>query len=159
MRTAVAEALQRRFQWERQELQAQGGEITAPVVAIGDVVACSMERREGPEYDFNEPMLEAVVADPKLRSTGDGSSGDDPDLLVVAMLFLQPGKHAGEGGDIDEMIFPKQDATAAAAASTSTSAGHGAGLALAKTALLTPHPKVIALLAERTRQALAIPLQ
>ena len=29
--------------------------------------------------------------------------------IVLAMLFLQPGKHAGEGGDIDQLVESAQD--------------------------------------------------
>jgi sirohydrochlorin ferrochelatase len=52
-----------------------------------DLVACSMERREGSEYDFNEPLLETA-----LRS----AKGD----AVILMLFLLPGRHAGPNGDV-----------------------------------------------------------
>ncbi len=57
---------------------------------VAEVAACSMERREGPEYDFNEPLLERLLRKPGWR--------DGP--VIVAMLFLQPGKHAGPGGDV-----------------------------------------------------------
>ena len=36
-------------------------------------------------YDFNEPMLEAVVAAHRADAANDGGE----ELLVVAMLFLQ----------------------------------------------------------------------
>ena len=52
-----------------------------------ELIACSMERREGPEYDFNEPLLEHA-----LRS----AKGD----AVILMLFLLPGRHAGAEGDV-----------------------------------------------------------
>ena len=29
--------------------------------------------------------------------------------VVLAMLFLQPGKHAGEGGDIDQLVESAQE--------------------------------------------------
>lgn len=29
--------------------------------------------------------------------------------IVLAMLFLQPGKHAGEGGDIDQLVEAAHD--------------------------------------------------
>ncbi len=64
---------------------------------LGDTVAkvapCSMERRPGAEYDFNEPLLENLL----------GSSGWDQGLVVVAQLFLLPGRHAGKGGDIERI--------------------------------------------------------
>ncbi|MGE9295419.1 MAG: sirohydrochlorin chelatase [Puniceicoccales bacterium] len=58
----------------------------------------SMERREGSEYDFNEPLLERVLREP------DFARGP----VVVALLFLSPGRHAGEGGDIAEICTAAQ---------------------------------------------------
>jgi len=52
-----------------------------------ELVACSMERREGAEYDFNEPLLEHALQ---------GAKGD----TVILMLFLLPGRHAGAEGDV-----------------------------------------------------------
>lgn len=52
-----------------------------------ELIACSMERREGAEYDFNEPLLEHALQDAK---------GD----AVILMLFLLPGRHAGAEGDV-----------------------------------------------------------
>ncbi len=65
-------------------------------VLLGDEVACvaaaSMERREGEAYRFNEPLLEGLLDRPEFRGP-----------VVLAMLFLSPGRHAGEGGDIAEI--------------------------------------------------------
>jgi sirohydrochlorin ferrochelatase len=52
-----------------------------------ELIACSMERREESEYDFNEPLLEHALQDAK---------GDS----VILMLFLLPGRHAGPDGDV-----------------------------------------------------------
>ena len=52
-----------------------------------ELIACSMERREGAEYDFNEPLLEHALQNAK---------GD----AVILMLFLLPGRHAGGEGDV-----------------------------------------------------------
>jgi len=52
-----------------------------------ELIACSMERREGAEYDFNKPLLEDALHDAK---------GD----AVILMLFLLPGRHAGGDGDV-----------------------------------------------------------
>lgn len=57
----------------------------------GRLAAASMERREGAQYKFNEPLLE------KLLNRKGYCRGD----VVISMLFLQPGMHAGPGGDID----------------------------------------------------------
>jgi sirohydrochlorin ferrochelatase len=52
-----------------------------------ELIACSMERREGAEYDFNEPLLEHALQAAKGEA-------------VILMLFLLPGRHAGEDGDV-----------------------------------------------------------
>lgn len=57
------------------------------------VVAASMERRPGKAYDFNDPLLEDVLTSPHFRGK----------KVVCALLFLLPGRHAGEGGDIAEI--------------------------------------------------------
>ncbi|MBP6507914.1 MAG: cobalamin biosynthesis protein CbiX [Opitutaceae bacterium] len=54
------------------------------------VAPCSMERRAGAEYDFNEPLLETLLTAP-LWNAG---------TVVVAHLFLLPGRHAGSEGDV-----------------------------------------------------------
>ena len=53
----------------------------------GELIACSMERREGAEYDFNEPLLEHALQSAKGEA-------------VILMLFLLPGRHAGPDGDV-----------------------------------------------------------
>jgi len=55
----------------------------------GELIGCSMERREGPEYAFNEPLLQNAPGLTKLK-------GD----TVILMLFLLPGRHAGTDGDV-----------------------------------------------------------
>lgn len=56
-------------------------------LADNALVACSMERREGAEYDFNEPLLEHALQSAKGEA-------------VILMLFLLPGRHAGLDGDV-----------------------------------------------------------
>lgn len=63
-------------------------------VALGNTVAhvgvASMERRAGPDYDFNEPLLERAL-------------GEEPFVsgrVIVALQFLNPGRHAGPNGDV-----------------------------------------------------------
>jgi len=56
------------------------------------VTACSMERREGAEYDFNDPLLECLL----------GAIGYQ-DRVIVSMLFAGPGRHAGALGDVAEI--------------------------------------------------------
>ncbi|GMF16346.1 unnamed protein product [Phytophthora lilii] len=55
--------------------------------------AC-MERRDGAEYDFNDPLL-AVALDHYTVEKG---------IVVVAKMFLSNGRHAGEKGDIEEIV-------------------------------------------------------
>lgn len=55
--------------------------------------AC-MERREGAEYDFNDPLL-AVALDHYNVTKG---------IVVCAKMFFSNGRHAGEKGDIEEII-------------------------------------------------------
>lgn len=52
---------------------------------------CSMERREGEKYNFNEPLLADVLPSKSLGNEN----------LVISMFFLLPGRHAGDGGDVD----------------------------------------------------------
>lgn len=75
----------------RDEVAAQLAEKLGETVAA--VAPCSMERRPGVEYDFNEPLLETVLAREPFN-TGP---------VIVAQLFLQPGRHAGPDGDIAEI--------------------------------------------------------
>lgn len=59
---------------------------------FGPVSPSSMERRDGDEYAFNEPLLENLL----------GSDEFDRDV-VLSMLFISPGRHAGPGGDIAQI--------------------------------------------------------
>lgn len=65
------------------------------VKAVG---AASMERRLDEHYAFNEPLLEN-----RLR-TAPFNNGD----VVLAQLFLSPGKHAGADGDIAQICEEAQ---------------------------------------------------
>ena len=95
-----------------------------------EVAACSMERREGAEYDFNEPLLENLD---KLENW----QGSD---LIVAMLFLLPGRHAGLEGDVAEIC---QKLTERAAFRS-----------VEQTGLMGKHPLLIDILADRLDTAL-----
>ena len=53
-----------------------------------------MERREGKQYDFNGELLEACLN--KKAQQGEPSA-------IVGLLFSLPGRHAGEGGDIEKI--------------------------------------------------------
>lgn len=60
-----------------------------------DVLAASMERREGVAYDFNEPLLEGALETARERGWK---------RLILSYLFFSPGRHAGPGGDIDQIV-------------------------------------------------------
>jgi sirohydrochlorin ferrochelatase len=93
--------------------------------AVADVAASSMERREGEEYDFNEPLLERLLDRP----------GWDSGDVVVSMMFLSPGRHAGPGGDIDRICKAAE-------------ARHP-GLRTYMTGLVGDHPGMVPLLKRR----------
>ncbi len=57
---------------------------------IGPLMAASMESPGGPDFDFNRPLLAEALA----------SEGFDSGDVVIAPLFLLPGRHAGPGGDL-----------------------------------------------------------
>ena len=61
--------------------------------SVAGVAACSMERRPGAKYDFNEPLLETLLATPPWNAGP----------VIVAQLFLLPGRHAGPGGDLERI--------------------------------------------------------
>jgi sirohydrochlorin ferrochelatase len=96
------------------------------------VSPCSMERRPGDEYAFNEPLLENLL----------GRAPFDREV-IVSMLFFQPGRHAGESGDVAQIC----DAAEA----------RHPGLATFRTALVGAHPGLVPLLAERLQQGRVAP--
>ena len=57
---------------------------------VGAFSAASMERRPGPAYAFNEPLLSSLL-DSQLFNQG---------AVIVCQLFLSEGRHAGPDGDI-----------------------------------------------------------
>ncbi len=101
---------------------------------VESVTACSMERREGDAYAFNEPLLASLL------STAPHDEGE----VVVALQFLSPGRHAGPGGDVAEIC-----ATAEAAAEAA-----GRALHTAMTATLADDPRVELVLVRRAEAAL-----
>ncbi|MDP0502010.1 MAG: CbiX/SirB N-terminal domain-containing protein [Verrucomicrobiota bacterium JB022] len=97
------------------------------------VVGCSMERREGPEYDFNEPLLARLLRQPGFH--------DGP--VIVSLLFLSPGRHAGEGGDVATICAEAQ--------------AEYPRLQTYRTDLVGTHPAIVDLLAKRYRAGLSDP--
>lgn len=100
----------------------------AQLLGAGAVVgACSMERREGRAYDFNEPLLASLLA----------RDGWNRGNVTVAMQFLLPGRHAGPSGDVAKIC---QKAMAAQP-----------GLQTQLTPLVGEHPQLVEILADRWR--------
>ena len=86
-----------------------------------------MERRDGPDYDFNGALLERVLEDIADRQ---------PDARVtLAMLFLHPGRHAGPDGDIEGICATIEE--------------RHPDLDLAVSPLAAQHPLLIEILADR----------
>ncbi|MEM9080463.1 MAG: cobalamin biosynthesis protein CbiX [Verrucomicrobiota bacterium] len=100
-----------------------------PETEFPHVTACSMERREGNEYAFNEPLLENLI----------GTEGFQ-DEVIVSMLFASPGRHAGPGGDVAQIC-------------TEAAEAHP-NLKWHMTDLVASHDGIIDLLAERFHQGL-----
>ncbi len=94
---------------------------------VAAVAACSMERRPGAEYEFNEPLLTNLLATPPWNAG----------QVMVAPLFLLPGRHAGEGGDIARICARAES--------------RQQGLRIVRTGLLTDGLELIPLLVERHR--------
>lgn len=61
--------------------------------AVSAVKPCSMERREGAEYDFNDPLLAQLLQQPGWK--------DAP--VIAGLLFIAPGRHAGPDGDVAQI--------------------------------------------------------
>ena len=101
--------------------------------AVTGVTAASMERREGDAYSFNEPLLEHALARPP-HDTGD---------VVIALQFLQAGRHAGPGGDIAEICR--------------TAESRQPGLRTYLTEPLVSDARLIQLLRQRYEEALLAP--
>jgi len=96
---------------------------------VAGVAPCSMERRPGKAQAFNEPLLESLLAVPSWNSG----------RVIVAQLFLLPGRHAGPGGDIAAIIRRARE--------------KNPKLRAVRTKLLGDHPGLIAILAGRFRAA------
>ncbi len=101
--------------------ESLGGEVV-------EVAACSMERRAGEEFAFNEPLLEGLLA-------RDGWRDSD---VVVALLFIAPGKHAGPDGDVAQIVKRARG-------------GRMEGVRFTRT--IGAHPVLVEILADRVKAA------
>ena len=102
--------------------------------SVSTATACSMERREGDAYAFNEPLLESVTF-------GKASTEEHLEYLIVAMFFLLPGRHAGEGGDVDDILQGLVD--------------RGKVKNFLKTDLIATHPLIYSILEDRVKSVSA----
>ena len=74
----------------RNQLAEELRKLLDKTITLSEAV---MERREGKEYDFNGKLLEDLIRE---------HAEQKPDqAIILSMLFLLPGRHAGYGGDID----------------------------------------------------------
>lgn len=97
------------------------------------LIACAMERREEPEYAYNEPLLEHVLHAPEFQNS----------KVIVSMLFASPGRHAGPGGDVAQICRAAEERIP--------------GLKVHLTELVGTHPGLIDILSERYQQGLLAP--
>lgn len=98
---------------------------------VRGVLAASMERRPGPAYAFNEPLLADAFDRPGF---GEGD-------VIVALQFLLPGRHAGPDGDVARICADARQ--------------RHPGIRPVVTDLVGSHPGLVAILADRARAALA----
>lgn len=103
----------------------------ASELGASEVLPCSMERREGGAYAFNDPLLE------KLGSIDDFAGG----CLILAMFFLLPGRHAGEGGDVAEICEGLIT--------------EGTFVQIQNTPLLGEHPRLLEILEDRLQETMS----
>ncbi len=101
--------------------------------SVEDVAVASMEKRPGPDYAFNDPLLAARLRTPPY------DRGD----VVVALQFLSPGRHAGPEGDVAEICSAAREGQPL--------------LRTHLTATIANDPRVIAVAADRYREAIGRP--
>lgn len=95
--------------------------------AVREVAACSMERRPGAEFEFNEPLLENLLTREGWR--------EGP--MVVALLFIASGKHAGPDGDVAQIVARAR--------------GESGMSEVRFTRVMGEHPRLVEILVERWR--------
>ena len=103
--------------------QALGG-------SVASVRAASMESPAGPGFAFNRPLLAEALAEPGLAD------------VLIAPLFLSPGRHAGPEGDL--------------AAIARAAAARAPGLRCHFTGLVGSHPAALDSLSRALTQALQV---
>ncbi len=93
------------------------------------LITASMERRPEPEFDFNEPLLERALV----------LAAKEAVPVIIALLFVSPGRHAGPGGDIEQICQQAQSKHPA--------------LSYQLTGLVGQHRGLVEILAERAIQS------
>ena len=94
---------------------------------VAELSPASMERRPGEAYAFNEPLLENLLL----------QDGWSDATVVISMLFLSPGRHAGPEGDV--------------AAICARAESRSPELVTRMTDLVGTHPQIVELLATRLK--------
>jgi hypothetical protein len=112
--------------------KAAGSALSELGAEVSSLTAASMEAPEGPEFDFNRPLLADALRSPGL-STGN---------VIVAPLFLSPGRHAGPSGDLAVIAREAQ--------------ARSPGLRCIFTGLVGTHPMAIAELASSLQRTLNV---
>lgn len=97
---------------------------------VARLMPASMERREGDSYRFNEPLLEDLLDQP----------GFNAGRVVLSMLFLSPGRHAGDEGDVHDICAAARH--------------RHPGLSTTMTKLAGEDPRIVEILADRLDDAL-----
>jgi sirohydrochlorin ferrochelatase len=108
----------------RRWLAAGMGDALGGQVSLSQAV---MERRQGSAYDFNGPLLEEQLARMAAQ--------DRSTPVILSMLFLSPGRHAGPGGDIERICHGAQEAYP--------------GFRVYPSALVGSHPRLLEILQSR----------
>ena len=97
-----------------------------------EISEAAMERRPGPEYDFNGETLESLL--------GRIAKQDPQTPAILAMLFVSAGRHAGPEGDIADICRRVQ--------------AEVPGFRAYPTPLVGDHPELIEILAQRALDAM-----
>jgi sirohydrochlorin ferrochelatase len=113
----------------REWIAAQLQRLLGSEIPLSEAV---MERRSGSEYDFNGALLEDVLRDLARKNPAQN--------VVLSMMFFSPGRHAGPGGDIEE-IYRKIET-------------EYPGFRVFPTPLVGTHPDIIKILQDRLEQEL-----
>jgi len=130
----------------RDEVAHQLAALLSGDTRISEVAACSMERRPGAAYAFNEPLLETLLAREDWRAGAAAQS-----LIIVAQLFLLPGRHAGPGGNWCVSAGGDRCASAGGdiAQICARAKEHSPSLQTVQTEPLATHPLLVELLTQR----------